>query len=424
MKKILLVCVIFLCIVAHIPNKECFASTNALEFCYENMTFYYDTSENLRTDNIFYSHTLKSRQIKEKYSNRELLLKLTQANIPKDISLYYIFPGLNKTIERIEKYLYIEERDADMKIVSNSKEVFQYLPERIGRRLDKSRLIDDIYRHVVLEDVSPIEIYSINIEPNKHLDEFKSYTHLRADFSTDISSSSAERKHNIKNALASINKTILGPNDIFSFNGAVGRRTAENGYRTAKIIVNNEFVEGLGGGVCQVSTTLYNSALLSGLEILEANKHSRPISYVKTGLDAMVNFGSSDLRFMNNTNNKIIIIATYSSNKIRIRIYGEDLLNTKYSLSNEILEKYPANETIKYDTNKEYLDKIIYDDEFFYEKKASDGMKVNSYRHKYQSGKLVDTELLRTDVYKPIDAIKVYGTKPRPTIVDISDKCS
>ena len=93
--------------------------------------------------------------------------------------------------------------------------------------------------------------------------------------------------------------------------------------------------DGVGGGVCQVSSTLYNCALLSGLEIIEANKHSKQVSYVDYGFDAMVNFGSSDLKFKNNTNEKIIIVTNCSNSNLRIRIYGETLSNVKYKLKNE-----------------------------------------------------------------------------------------
>ena len=176
----------------------------------------------------------------------------------------------------------------------------------------------------------------------------------------------------------------------------------------------------MGGGVCQVSSTLYNSALLSGLDILEANKHSKQVGYVKYGFDAMVNFGSSDLKFKNNLSEKITIITNYSPQKIRIRIFGEEMNNINYKLTNEIISVTEPIEEIKLDENLEHIDKVQYEDEFFYLKKASKGMEIKSYREKYVNGQLESKQLLRFDKFKVQNAIKIYGTKKRPENLSVN----
>ena len=130
---------------------------------------------------------------------------------------------------------------------------------------------------------------------------------LRSSFYTSFPASSPERKYNIKLASSAIDKTLVDVGAEFSFNQTVGFRTIENGYKIARIIMNGKFEKGVGGGVCQVSSTLYNAILLSGLKITEYHPHSLPVSYVAPSFDAMVNSGSADLRFINNTNNPIII---------------------------------------------------------------------------------------------------------------------
>ena len=201
----------------------------------------------------------------------------------------------------------------------------------------------------------------------------------------------------------------------------MGRRTAENGYRQAKIIVNNEYVDGIGGGVCQVSTTLYNSVLLAGLDIIEANKHSKQVGYVNKGFDAMVNYGSSDLKFKNNTNSPIRIITNYSSDKARIRIFGESLAGKHFELTNEVFNTVEPTESIIYDVNSEYLNKVTFDDEFFYLKTASKGMEIKSFRQEYLNNELVNTELLRHDKFPVQNAIKVYGNKKRTATEDTTN---
>ena len=303
--------------------------------------------------------------------------------------------------------------DASLIVKPNTEKVFFITAEVEGVKLDKDKLYSQICDKMLSKTEINIEIPTIKIKPKITKDDLLRFTYLRSDFSTSFKNSSKNRKHNIKNALNSINKIELAPNEIFSFNKIVGRRTESNGYRSAKIIVDNEFVDGIGGGVCQVSSTLYNSALLAGLEILEANKHSKQVSYVKYGFDAMVNFGSSDLKFRNNTSGKITIITNYISSNMRIRIFGESLMDTKYVLSNEIVLTEKPIEEIQIDEKQKYLDKVRYEDEYFYLKKPVDGMHVKSYREKYISGKLVNKELLRFDKFKPQNAIKVYGAEKR-----------
>ena len=243
----------------------------------------------------------------------------------------------------------------------------------------------------------------------------KNYTHKRSGFSTSIATSSAGRKYNVRKALNKINGTVLGKRERFSFNNCVGRRTAENGYKEAKIILDGEFVEGVGGGVCQVSSTLYNAVLLAGLDVVSSQKHSQRVSYVKAGFDAMVNYGTSDLIFENNTSGEIYILCQYTDSKITINIYGEDLKNTHFKLSSETINPIDAGETeIVYDTDGKYSDKIVYNDEYFELKKPRDGYTVKSYIIKCIDGVEVDKKLLRTDKYLPQNGVLVYGTKDRP----------
>jgi len=340
----------------------------------------------------------------------------------KAVALDYIFPNLTKKIDSIAKNVYIAPKDAVLKINPQSENVFIVSQEIVGTELDKKSLIDQICHDFISNKKMQFQLPTKSILPTKTKNDYEKFTNLRADFSTNISSSSESRKHNIKNALKSLNKIEIAPNEIFSFNKIVGKRTPENGYREAKIIVNNEFVEGVGGGVCQVSSTLYNSALLAGLEIIEANKHSKQVGYVKYGFDAMVNFGSSDLKFRNNTNEKLTIITNYSSSTARIRIFGEHAHNTFYKLTNEILNITEPNEEIIIDEKGEHINKVIYDDEFFYLKNGNRGMEIKTYREKYVNNILVSKELLRHDKFKVQNSIKVFGNKKRNSDVSEQEK--
>ena len=151
------------------------------------------------------------------------------------------------------------------------------------------------------------------------------FLRLRAEFYTNYKSSSAERKNNIALASKSLNNVFVDVGGEFSFNRTVGARTEKRGYQKAKIIVKGEFTEGVGGGVCQVSTTLYNAILLAGLKVTEYHAHSLPVSYVAPSFDAMVNSGSADLRFVNNTHNPIIIKTKADGETLKVQILGEPM---------------------------------------------------------------------------------------------------
>ena len=422
MKKIIpfIMCVFLFLVTINVDTV--YACTNeTMNFNYNGKIFTYSLIDNIKSSNQFdLNYEInKYNRFSTQINRIKLLEHLNSIGIEKKIALEYLFPNLSKTIKKIEKNIYIRPKNASLKIDPNSQRVFSITPEIVGINLDKNTLIEQIFNSYINAKPLNFSIPTTKIYPSKTKEDLTKFTNLRSDFSTNIASSSKDRKHNIKNALMSLNKIEIYPNEIFSFNKIVGKRTKENGYREAKIIVNNEFVDGIGGGVCQVSTTLYNAALLAGLEIVESNKHSKQISYVKSGFDAMVNFGSSDLKFKNNTNQKLTIITNYNNNYARIRIFGENMNNTTYKLSNEIINVVEPNEEILFDENKEHLEKVKFEDEFFYLKNPSKGMEIKTYREKYENNHLISKELLRHDKFKVQNGIKIFGTEKKSHKIEV-----
>ena len=233
---------------------------------------------------------------------------------------------------------------------------------------------------------------------------------FRAEFSTEYGKSSAERKHNIALAAKTLNNTLVDVNGEFSFNAAVGARTEKRGYKTAKIIVKGEFVEGVGGGVCQVSTTLYNAAIRAGLEITEAHGHSLAVSYVKPSCDAMVNSGNADLRFINSTHNPIIIKTVADGATLTIRIYGEPMTG-KYELISVIKREIPPEYTVSTDDVGEYPD--LYVGERRVISYGKTGYESEGYLLKKRNGKTVSRVRIRRDRYLSVNGLIVEGTAIR-----------
>ncbi|MHB0935786.1 MAG: VanW family protein [Armatimonadota bacterium] len=146
---------------------------------------------------------------------------------------------------------------------------------------------------------------------------------LLSTFTTSYGTSSRNRAINVETAAASINGTILMPGEEFSYNKVVGPRDAQNGFRIAPVIVNGQLEPGMGGGVCQVSTTAYNAALLANLKITARSHHSHPVAYVPSGRDATVVYGVIDLKFRNSTDAPIVIETQTGGRRLTVRILGK-----------------------------------------------------------------------------------------------------
>lgn len=232
---------------------------------------------------------------------------------------------------------------------------------------------------------------------------------LRSSFYTTYSSSSLERKHNISLACISLNNTIVDVGGEFSFNQVVGARTEKRGYQSAKIIFNGEFIDGVGGGVCQVSTTLYNAVLLGGLKVIEYHPHSLPVSYISPSFDAMVNSGSADLKFINNTSNPIIIKTYADGTTLKVEIYGEKL-KVNYQRKSVVVSEIPCPEyQVIIDEKGDFLD--LYAGEQRVIKYGTKGIKSQGFLVAMKGDKIISVNKIRSDTYAPTQGKIVVGTR-------------
>lgn len=225
--------------------------------------------------------------------------------------------------------------------------------------------------------------------------EFK----LISKFSTYYGDSGTNRKHNIALSCSKIDGLVLYPEEEFSFNDQVGRRTIENGFRSAFIIKNGEFVEGVGGGVCQVSSTIYNAALLANLAITLVHAHSLPVMYVAPSFDAMVS-SASDLRFVNTLSAPVTIRMRADGKYVRAEIYGVDIYNIQRR--SETISKIPR--------PVEYIDdESLAPGEEKIDTYGKDGLKSAGYLDYYENGRVVKSVLIRKDIYMPQKKIILRG---------------
>ena len=185
----------------------------------------------------------------------------------------------------------------------------------------------------------------------------------------------------------------------------IGPVTKDNGYKAAPVIINGQLKDGVGGGVCQIATNIYNAAIRSNLEIVERRHHGFPVSYVTIGQDATIAGDWIDLKFKNTLDSPIFIEMYLSGDTLVTNIYGEKRGN-KIELKSEIISEILPKTIYKKDNSK-------YTDYKKVEKESKKGYKVNVYKLTYANGNIIKKELLHHDFYKPVNRIIVIGTKER-----------
>lgn len=235
---------------------------------------------------------------------------------------------------------------------------------------------------------------------------------LRGSFYTTYSASSPERKHNIELCAATLNNTLIAPDGEFSFNYTVGPRTVERGYKEAKIIIGGAFSDGVGGGVCQVSSTLYNALLLSGIKVTECHRHTLQVGYVAPSFDAMVNYYYADLKFINDTDNPMYIKTFTDGEILKVFIYGESS-GRKYERKSVITEILPQEEEIIIDEAGEFPE--LKKGEKRVLSYGREGIKSEGYILEYDyGGRLISQKKIREDKYAGIKTVVVEGTADFP----------
>ncbi|MBR1685387.1 MAG: VanW family protein, partial [Clostridia bacterium] len=221
---------------------------------------------------------------------------------------------------------------------------FTFNEEVVGRDLNTQALRDEIYRRLSTMESGAVELTIETTEPRVTVAQIKeSHVALRGTATTPISSSSAaERNENIRTAFAKISGTIIQPGGQFSFNGIVGPRTEKNGFLPAIEYAYGELSDGIGGGVCQASTTVYLAAVRAGMEILKREPHSDAVSYIEYGKDATVYWYSNhkiDMVFKNTTDAPVYVTASVQSSPTKrtnlvcvVNVYGAGMDGISYDI--------------------------------------------------------------------------------------------
>ncbi|MDP4180861.1 MAG: VanW family protein [Bacillota bacterium] len=290
-----------------------------------------------------------------------------------------------------------QEKDAFLNY-KNGEILFE--DEVNGKSLDVDKNLNLITENFSNKNFSPVDLFVDDKEPKIRVSDIKGINGIIGQYSTKFNTADVNRSYNIRLASNKINGILLMPDENFSMNKILGPRTVKNGYKEAPVIFKNELVKGAGGGVCQVTTTLYNSVLISKLKVLERTHHSMPLSYVDKGLDATIAENYIDFKFANNLDYPVYISSWVEGNKVKVVILGKNADNgNRVVLKSNIIEEYtPQGEEIEFDSNVPENERIV-------TREPKKGYKVVVYRETYDnSNKLLKREKISEDIYAPIKA--------------------
>ena len=332
---------------------------------------------------------------------------------------------IGEIVAQIARAAYIAPQDAKMLYFDPESvlEPFVFQPEVVGRMLDADGLQQQILAMVNNFKSGEIRLVFQEIIPEVTVDSLGEQYALRGRWVTPVDSSSSDaRNANIKQAFSKINGYKLTNGAKFSFNTIVGRRTLENGFYRAYEYNYGDLVMGIGGGVCQASTTVYLAAMITGMDLIDHTPHSEKVSYTELGLDATVvdTIGAAkDMSFRNTSGGTLYIAAHIlqdPNNRKRyqceVRIYGNSLGDTSYKLSTEQVKVLQPPSEPEY-FNDEDGDYVTYAGERKTVRKASVGYVIDTYRETYVNGTQTARTKLTRSTYPARSERIALGVTPR-----------
>ncbi|MBR2523798.1 MAG: VanW family protein [Clostridiales bacterium] len=233
--------------------------------------------------------------------------------------------GLNNLVHGVLVPLELSAQDARITDFDKDNNVFIVEPEAAGFDVDIDKAVTDVtdlLENRIYEGV--VEVDSTEIEPEL-TEAYITENFGKISSCSSTTSNTASRNNNINQACKYIDGTMLMPGEVFSFNDVVGMRTEARGFQEATVITGGKYEQGMGGGICQVSTMVYGAAVKANLHIVNRSSHAWPSGYVSAGLDATVDWGSIDFKFENDTEYPIVVRAHYADKNVSVSIYGHKL---------------------------------------------------------------------------------------------------
>lgn len=335
-----------------------------------------------------------------------LFARTQKANTSQDaqfnLALEWDEQKLSQALE--ESLAQFKKEPVDASFAINDKNLMEIQPEEIGQTLDTEALLSQIKELQVLQDPAPIKVDLKEVKPAVTAAdlEAKKIDGRIASYTTWFDAANIERTANVRLAAEALDGALIEPGKIISFNEIVGERTGDKGYQDALIVVNGEFVPGLGGGICQVSSTLYNAGLLANLGIAERSNHGLAVAYVPLGQDATVVYGALDLKLTNNTGSYLLLRSKISNGSVTIEFYGKSTPGQEVVITNNVEQVIPFETEIIQDSTLAPGTQIV-------KQNGQNGYVATATRVIKVNGQVVETQSLGKSSYIPLNKIIVKG---------------
>ncbi|WP_281882974.1 VanW family protein [Paenibacillus sp. YYML68] len=286
-----------------------------------------------------------------------------------------------------------------------------YTPETTVLRPDEQRFADELLAALprwteagAVQEPLRLQVPERQLLPKQTLESLRAQgiTRRLAAFTTVYppapstssggSSSSAGRVHNVRSTAATLHDVLLAPGDVFDYAPIVERTEQRAGYREAPVIMNGKLVPGIGGGICQVSSTLYNAVLRAGLEIVERRNHSLPVSYVPLGQDATFSSGYINFKFRNNTEHYVLVRTEADEERLTVKLFGQTPEELTYEVESKTIETLePPRRYVHNPKLRPGQEQVL--------AKGKPGYIVETYRIHKRNGSMINREKLSRDTY-------------------------
>lgn len=324
----------------------------------------------------------------------------------EDIPISYTHDK-QKVIEKLQEIATEFNVDAQDSTLTRKNGAFQITDEQKGYAMDIDKTVPKVEQMLEQNTGGIVEPEITVTEPKVTKADNEKVTDLIGTYSTTYSANAAGRNENLRVGCANIDGTVIAPGDVFSMNVGLGPQTYANGYKDAGVYVNGKVEQGVAGGVCQVTSTLYNAVILAELEIVERYPHSMTVGYVPLGRDAAVAGDYKDLKFRNDTEYPVYIEAYARDGKVVCNLYGHEIHDAGHKVDFEMVFDgtipKPAEKITKDATKPEGYRQVTYT--------GKTGSKVSTYKIIIENGKQTSKEWFSSSTYRATADEVTVGTK-------------
>lgn len=381
-------------------KKENEQENDKMKLTYEDMDFFI-TREELGFEYDYHKAIEKAYTLGRQGNYLDRFKKIQSLkNNTEDIELesLYDFSKVRPIVKEISEKINIDSKDAEFDFNGGNIKIKE---ETVGRALNEDKLAELIEKNV--EELSEIDLPVDIINPDYTKEFYSAINGIIGEYSTSFKGSSFGRIENIKLSAKALSNRLLLPGEELSYNKTTGPRQKQFGYMEAPVIIAGDLTPGIGGGVCQTSTTLYNALLLADMKILERSPHSIAPAYVPKGQDAAVATGYLDLVFRNDYDFPVYTLSKVVGDRLYFYIYGDTRKkNYTVKIEPEILEKIDYNIT-------ETLDETVAPGERKLVQDGRTGYKVKTYKTIIRDGKIINKTPITSDYYRERNYIYKVG---------------